>query len=64
LYPGLVKLFRYSSFIWRISDKEEKERSYFNQLQSRFGHEIDKIPSSPQTRLSLEYYKRRGLEIK
>jgi tetratricopeptide (TPR) repeat protein/predicted MPP superfamily phosphohydrolase len=63
LYFGLLKLFRYSSFIWRISGKEQKERTYFNQLVTDYGAEIEKTPIMPQTELSVEYYKRRKLEI-
>jgi hypothetical protein len=62
-YPELLNLFRFSSFVWRISAKEEIELFYFKQLEDNFAPEISKIGASTQNELSIKYYYRRKLEI-
>jgi hypothetical protein len=51
LYAGLLRLFRFSSFIWRLRGREEEERDYLNQLSAV---DIQAVRSTEVTTLQME----------
>lgn len=52
LFAPLVRLFRFSSFVWRLRDKEERETKYLLELDTI---ELKQIPAREATSLAREY---------
>ncbi|SFA41319.1 hypothetical protein SAMN04488511_102298 [Pedobacter suwonensis] len=62
-FPELLNLFRYSSFFWRISDQEHKEKIYFDSILAKYEDDVKSIAASQQNQLSISYLTRRKLEL-